>query len=331
MSSEKRVVRPYVGVDAFQDMLGSFRLRIGPEALEPGDHRTVTSSSFTGDPVRLIPAPGDHLDRLRSESVDAVRQLGLALSDVDLVVLASTPYLRLLDVVHRVSLDDPAAIPADLVLDADSTLALRTPSGGVDIEVCFVVNAHQPPKPLHPWRKGTWLGRIRFELRTELGELGFTPQPLTADRRAQFALPDATVRFVQVSWDDLVGEDMSEAVDLYVDETLLTLVNSSPHSPGALAFQRQLFVDVMAAIVREAGRADIAEWDLADIDDTVLGRVVAVAAGPGPKSEPSEEKRARMEHAFHLLKEKPEVFLARLEAAAAPRNDLQQTITGPDE
>ena len=81
----------------------------------------------------------------------------------------------------------------------------------------------------------------------------------------------------------LLGENIDDAVELFVDEDLLGHLNRAADSPASRAFQRQLFVDAMAAVARALPRVPgLSSLELADIDGTVLGRIVdAIAPQPG--------------------------------------------------
>lgn len=334
MSSEKRLLRPYVGLDAFQDILDEFRLVVGglkADALQP--RLSLPATSFLHDPtVLLLAGSQDAAEEALRRATGAAEELEIPPSDVELVVLASTPYLRLVDIVHRCPLDDLEALPQKITMvgDDEGVRALRAPIGGCDIEAFFVLRRSQPAKPLRPRRKGTWLGRIRFTLRTEMGELGFTPRFLTAAIREEHGLPDDAIRFVDVNVDALMEGDIHEAVELYVDEELLTQLNQSTNTPGARAFQRQLFLDAIGAMVRAARMTPFADVELVELEGTVLGRLVDAAAR-GPAGESDAQRVARREHALVLLKEEPEVFISRLEAAARPRDDLRTVIAGGEE
>ena len=334
MTSERRVVRPYVGLDAFQHVLDGWVVRIGGATVEPGTRLTVSSSSLRHDPTLLVCAPDDDaLQEVRSAVSAALEAIELEPGQVELVVLASTPYLKLTDVVHQKPLSDPDAIPRDLKLVGDESelRALCTPSGGCDIEVAFCLAKQLDHTPPRPRRRGTWLGRVRFSLRTELGKIGFTPIALTDDRRQQLDLEPGTMRFVDIEPEALVAGDVDEAVKLYLDDGVLGLLNQAPDLAGARFLQRQLHLDVMAAIVRSAPAIpEFPSLELADLDDGILGRVLNLAM-PGPKSESDSQKTQRREAALKILKTDPERFIARLEARITPKPDLVQMLMGADE
>lgn len=334
MTSEKRVVRPYARLRPFQQVLEQWRLRIGPELLEPGQRLTLSSSSFRHDPAVLVCAEDDdERSEMWARLAEAAERIDVALGQLELIVIASTPYLKLADIVYRERLSKEDAIPLSIVMVGDEVKlrALCTPSGGADIEVAICLADELDQQPLRPRRPGTWLGRIRFMLRTELGELGFTPRRLTVDERERLGLSDDTMRFVMVDVELLLSEELDSAVDLYVDESVLSVLNQAPSTPVARAFQRQLFLDVMGSLVRAASGLDhFQDLQWADIEGSVLGHVVDAAANT-VTGESAAERAARRETALRQLKTEPERFLAALEARVAPIEDVIQSLKGGDE
>lgn len=334
MSSERRIVRPYVGLERFQSILDKWFFRIGPEQLEANETRTVPNSSFLHDPGVLVCAPDeDVLQDVRKEAVAAAEAVGLDAKDIELVVLAATPYLRMADVVYRRGLSEPDAIPLDVRLEhGDAVRALETASGGCDIDVYLSLADALPTEPLKPSRRGTWLGHVRFSLRTDLGDLGFTPLPLTSEKREELKLGDDVIRFVEVNADALMEENLADAVELYVDEEVLAVLNQTPTAPAARFFQRQMFLDVIAEVLRVVPQiSPEGSLTLASIDNTVIGRIVDAAAGRGRRGETEDEMTGRTEHALGLMLHDPGRFMTLVENAAAPRDDLKAAIGGFDE
>jgi hypothetical protein len=328
VTSEKRIVRPYGGIARFQAILDSTRLHVGPVVVEPGRSASITSSSFRNDPVKLLIGSDAVMDEVRAEARAALDDLRLAPGDIEFVVVATSPALRLLDVVHRRTLDSPDAVPTHIVMSAEGgTRALEAASAGLDLEVCFALAEELTPRPLAPWRRGTWLGRCRFGLRTELGEIGFTPQPLTEQMRRDNGLHPSTMRYIVVDHEALFDADLADAVDVYVDQELLAMMSRSAHTAGAAAFQRQLFVDVVAAVVTAVAGRDRA-LELAELEGTVLGRLVGMVAGRGKDD---AETTVLREVALRQLANEPHVFVARVEGVAAMKDDLRRTIQGQDE
>lgn len=326
MTSEKRVVRPYRGTDQFQAILDESRVLIGSETLEPGQRASVSSSSYRNDPLRLVLASEERVNETNDIARRSAQKLGISPHDVEFVVIASSPGLRLMTVPHRRRLSADDAIPACVMMSRETgTDALEAPSGGLDLEVCFALAETLEPRPLTPSRKGTWLGRTTFALRTELGELGFTPQPLTPEFREARGIPAATLRYITVEHDALFDPELSDAIEVYVDDELLNHISRANSQPSAIVFQRQLFVDVVTAIVTELRGGDVRQLNLAELDGTVLGRLVALVAGHGPAQDETEVLR---QIALNQLMSEPALFLARAEARAGLKDDLRRAIQG---
>lgn len=332
MSSEHRVVRPYVGLERFQAVLDDWRLRVGPEVAAADERLTLTSATFLNDPLLLrCASDDDHLDRVRKELLGAAEAIDLEALDLEVVVLARSPYLRLADVVHRATLDRDDALAREIVLSEPRPRAFCTPSGGCDVEAYLVLARDLTPGPLRPKRKGTWLGRIAFKLRTELGELGFTPRPLTPEKREELRLPAGTVRYVSVEAESLEGESLDDVVVLYVDVDVLAVLNQSPGTPAARSFQRQLFLDVVGAIVRNTrGIPDFDELTAASLEPSVMTSLIEAVAGRRQRGESDQVWNERRGWALNMLRSEPDLFMAHLEDLADPRADLRTTIAGLD-
>lgn len=327
MSSERRTVRPYVGLGRFQHLLDGFVLRLGAETVSPNQSALVRASDLVAIP--LVVSSNTGCGEVMGQARAAAQDLNLEPSDIDFLITMSTPYLRLLDLAHRATLDEADAICDDMSFMSAQARALATPTGGCDVDLYFVLNAHRPSEPLRPSRKGTWLARTRFHLRTELGELGFIPQPLTDEIRAEKGLAKDTIRYVEIEPELLLDEDLPASVTLFLDEHLLAILNGTPNTSAARSLQRQLFLDVIGAVLRDAPGKDGLE--LADLDGSVLGRIIDAAAGAGTRGEDGDAGTARREAALADFKTRPSRFMARMEAKVEPRDDLKASLLGGEQ
>lgn len=190
MPSEQRLVRPFVGVELFASALADASVRLGPVRIDDGQRVHVPSSSLQHDPPVLSWGRAVAGEDLRNTLVEAAARADLEPDQLELLVVASTPYLRIADIAHRAAISVPGSIPDELDLRRlePRPRAIQTPMGGCDIEVYVCLSRSLPRQLLRPSRKGTWLGRARFSVRTELGELGLSPVPLTADLRNELEL-----------------------------------------------------------------------------------------------------------------------------------------------
>jgi hypothetical protein len=316
MNSESRVIRPYAGVERLQHCLDEVGLAVGGEEIDASGQRILTAEKYISLPVSVVLADDEkELAALRLGISDGLDELELDPTAVALVLIVYSTRLKRADVVLHHSaakLDElPERVPIPSGIDRPP--GLRAPFGGCRIELYLCLAQQLEHTALKPWRLGTWLARATFDLRTDLGEFGFTPRPLTPQLRDEFGLPEKSNRYVSVDSPTLpgVGED---AVGLYVDEELLGQIAEFENTPGSIALQRQLFLDALTAIVVESTReSDFTEKSIDELEDSLCGRVVHLVAGVGAK-DGAELRRAKEEAALDMLRENSARFLALLEA-----------------
>lgn len=324
MSSETRVVRPYLAVDRFQAALDGLSLEIGSEIAFPGERMTLSSAAFLGEPMTL--RLGD-LEVFKKDLAAAAESAEVALDNTELLVIARTPYLRMSDFVAQVPV--PELNSAEIVLRKADVRALRTPQGGCDVECAVVLRGEQDPRPLRPHLKGTWLGRVVFALRTDLGELGFTPRPLTDEIRDQYQLPEGALRFVALEGDLNDATGLDDMVQLYLEPSILAELNQGASSPAGKTLQQQLFLDVVGAIVRNFGKSTAADLDFEELNPVLQG-VVKFVAGRPQQGESESRRRTRLLWALAILKDQPETFMSHVEAGTAIVQDLTKVLRGAD-
>ena len=327
MSSETRTIRPYLGGGEFQSVLDRCRLQIGDLRLDGGGRVSVSLDEYLNYQYRLVLAADDHdLHAAQAEIAEGLGSLGLATSDVEFLVLASSPTLKMVDVVARVPLDELPEIPRVVAITGDSRpRALLGPNGGCDIRVYFCLARQLPPRALHPWRKGTWLGKQEFSVRSELGGVGFVPVRLDDDLRDDLGLDRSTVRYVAVddSASTLDPDAPADAVKVYVDADLLDRLGVNSRTPVGIELQRRLFLDAATAVVMASIRELHADPTLghADVDEFKGGLLHGLIEMTAGRDTDGPGNRAR-NAAFRLMQDDPGRFLARIDARVGSRRDV---------
>ena len=191
----------------------------------------------------------------------------------------------------------------------------------VDLYLCL---AHElEVAPLRAWRRGTWLGHLFFRVETDLGEIGFTPIPLDDEKRQLLGLSLDTLRYADIEG-PLDPEQGDNAIVLYVDEELLARAALAPTTSAAKAFQAQLFLDAMTAVVYTAS-ADMTRSPqdygaLVDIDGSIYDRILDRVAGTDKHSK---------EIFFEKTRSSPTLVLAHIEGLLSDlRKNLGSILTG---
>lgn len=331
MSSEERIIRPFLGIDRVQSALNGLRLLVGDDVLEPDESRELLPHEFLNSRVSLLLAPTpEDLKQMATRLADGIDEMGLETSSVELLVILSSPRLKIADPVLRVALDglDSAEIRQPLATGTHRPRALRAQFGGCVVEAYAILAENRRQELLRPWRKGTWLARCRFALRTDTGSSGFVPIAMTNGDRERLRIPRDAIRFVELEDSALASGVGDEALRLFVDEGLLAQLAAEPASTSAKTFQRQLFLDAVSAIVLSASReTTLATVTMAEIEESLLGRLIVKMAGR-QTGENEAARRSRQEDHLALVRNEPDIFLARVEALVSPKKDLSALLSG---
>jgi len=315
VSKERRIVRPYRGVDAIQPAISRIGLEIGQRRIESGGLTTLTTQDYLTLPVSLILAKdGDGRDALASSLEAALHDGDLPADRVELIVTLHTPRLKQTDIAWRCKVADLSEATPRITLAAGENRprALRAPTGGCNARLHLVLNGSLERQALRPWRKGTWLARAQYKIRTNLNEIGFTPLPLTDAVREQYGLPAETLRFASID-EPLSPAGGPESIVLYIDEDVLAELANNPRSGAAKALQIELFLTAMSAALTRSSlqlNSDQSHLTFDDIEGSVLGQVIDLLVGGAKGSQRSDLQQ----HFFRRTKRDPALLLAHLEA-----------------
>ena len=320
MSSETRLVRPYVGGQEFQQMLDSCTLRCADEIVEGGGEVSVSLDEYLNYPFEL------RMENISWGLAEAgTSALELKPGDVDLLVLVAAPRLRFVDTIFRRDLSEAGSMPDHVPLSSpERPRALRAPHGGADVRVYFCLNKHLDPRPLSPWRKGTWLGQQRYRVRSDLSGSGFVPIRMTDEDREHLGIPKDTARFVTLDDGDPFDVDpAADIVKLYVDGDLLDRLAVATSTPVGKHIQRQLFLDATSAIIFAAHRRlaqdpGLGSQHVDDFRGSLVHKLTEVVASKGMDTASCDQRQTE----FRRLRDTPTAFLAQIEAKTGMRKDM---------
>jgi hypothetical protein len=320
MATETRVVRPYQDIAEAQRVLERWVYRVGDDTFPPDSLISIPRSEFVAaGPAIAFDGSDEEYETARDELRTALSAIGLTGEQVEFMLGAGTPRLKLHDVVYSHLLGIDIELPREIVVDRTKARALRTPFGGCTIEVALCLAREIEPDteyPLRPHRKGTWLARSTLQLRTTSDRAGFPVYPLTAEERARLDLSDETIRYVVLEA-PLQPSESSE-LRVYLDADLYSRVNAQPNSPGSRALQRELWVSTMTAIVLESVRSpELANATLDDLDETWLGRLIEWVSGP---------RREDQQTWLETIKDHPSAFVSQIDVLAQSAADWQELI-----
>lgn len=326
MSSEHRENRPFKAIPALDALLQGMTLHVGDCTIPPETTQQVDEEVFLQSPFVLRLADDESaLHKLVTEAVDSLQESPYVPSDLSLVMVAASSYLRINDALRTINLIELAEQPARLSLTAQQRpRAFQTPRSGCSVELAFCLNRQLNFQPLRAWRRWTWLARTTFGVETEVSFDGFTPLPLTEQRREELSLPKGTMRYVTIDSGLSVASlaCSEDSLQLYIDEELLALMSANDRDSNSRLMQRIIFIDAISTVVHHAVREDgIFELAYADIQGSLLDKVIRMATGPS--AQPSQRQVM-----FNLLREQPASFMAYIEKAAGLLDGARDTVGG---
>jgi len=312
MSRETRTIRPFVGIDDFADVLDGAVLYFGQEACLASEGATVSLSphEFVLRPVSIAWGPDDEaFERFKERLDEGVNAAGIAAEDLSLVVIVSSPFIKVSEVVYEGSVSDLESLRRVTNLTEDRrSSAFSAPFNGFAVDAYVLLSRSLAPKVLRPHVRGTWLASVRFRIETTYAPAVLSPTPLTDEVRAQYQLGAKTIRYLYFGDHDVLQPyAQQERPVFYIDEKLLAQMNVRRRSAASRALQLQLAQDFASAVVRRASaRSEPLDLGVDDLRTSLLGSVIRIAAGPGS----TDQDRARI---LSQVSESPEYVIARTE------------------
>lgn len=322
MSFESRIVRPFQRT-SLDEALTSTTFHFGDQVCDANTGIAVADpETFARSKGQIVWAPEDQFEDFKAALVQGVSELEVDLSELGLIAVASTSYIRRAQVVHRCPLSDLESLDRVTVITAGQRpVALRTGFHGAAVEVYLLLLRELEKRPLRHWRKGTWISRAKFTIDVERGAVLFRPIPLDDEKRERLNLPAGTVRYVDLEDHDVLepfGE--SEPPRFYIDADFLRQLGARQASPIALAHQAQLAQDFVTAVVhRAASETDVEAKSWEDVEESLLGRVLRFVAGSGASR---DDKQLLLKQ----MSENPERMIARTEHAIDIRKPLIDSL-----
>ncbi len=330
MSQEARTIRP------FSD-LGDIGALVDDAVLHFGDATCASNSSiaFDGEPHTFVLRPAkiewapddvelrDRVRRVR-ESVGAS---GVRADQLSLLVVAATPYLKIAEIV----LDTPVSLLDSLPRVSSLTEPPRprvfdTPHHGFAVDAFIVLNETVDPRPLLPWRRGTWLAHSRFVVATDAARTLFRLTPMDATQKEQLSLGSKTIRYLHLDEHDPLEsfDEQPEKPIFYIDEQILGQLNATSRTPSGKALQLQMAVDFVGSVVAASSRhPDLKTKSLDDIEGSLLFRVLRAAAGAGAK-------RTDLQTLYARVADDPGWVTAHAEHTIDIQKGLLENLRGAD-
>lgn len=329
MSTTQRVVRPFIGSSSLEGFVDLLKLRVGVEEVASGGRIVLSDADYNHVPISVD--LGDA--RARVDLLVALEEEGIyRVEDLELVIIASSNYLKLLDILHQEPLAKALSNGgrSRSCTDPLRPSALQARRSGCTISLYISLSKEIEAEPMKAWRAHTWLASADWRVSTQFAAISFSPKPLTEQVLKDFGLPKGTMRFLLLEESPaLIAADSS--IEYFVDEEVLRALSTNPKSISSIGVQKQLFIDAIGSMVSALlvdDQLSTYQWD--DVKQSLLGNVIEAVSVLGPATLPRERLRRHSELLEQLKRgsEGPALFMAQLEAVVEVASATRSMLGG---
>ncbi len=234
--AEGRTLRPFKGLDGFEDLLLSLRIihstSAGEDTMQVGERHVISSSLLATSGYRI------GLSAEAKEVARVAREASISSDDVDLVVFSrdtgGSPLSETV-LIKRISLNELDAEVSLFKREQQKPRPMFNKTDGFDFQLVLILNKDLEPQPLRPHQKGTILasGSIGIQVRSPLGDL--QPTKLTETVRKDEELDSSAWIYVKSEDEYIDATSLASVLNVYVDEEILRLTSFLPKDTRRMA------------------------------------------------------------------------------------------------
>ena len=199
--------------------------------------------------------------------------------------------------------------------------AAKTAHNGASFELVVVLREQLGAVVGMPWRLGTWILRSSFSLGNPLEGFGFTPLPLTKEKRIEFGIGPETFKFARknpFNGQLFESETLDDFIEFYVDEEVLTRLSAAPRNAQSAFIQTEIFLSAIEYVVLEASTdPDLHDKSLQEINGTLVDKMLRAI---------STERAEELNKWLVILKNNPQLFLTKYEELVDYKTRLLKSI-----
>ena len=334
MAEENRVVRPFRAPDELQDWMNqNIFLEVQPltDGHADGDLITVAAGEtkrlepktyLTAD-ITLRISPDADIDSFTSGLTKYAKLIGSGKQVLSIMLFGSSSFLKFSDELCRWSVSEFERSGDGYKIASTGPSrprAAKTAHNGASFELAVVLQQQLGSVVGMPWRLGTWILRSSFSLGNPLEGFGFTPLPLTKEKRIELGIGPETFKFAKKSdFNDLFeSETLDDYIEFYVDEEILNRLSAAPRNAQSAFIQTEIFLSAIEFVVLAASTdRDLQDKSLQEISGTLVDKLLRAI---------STERVDDLNKWFSLLKNDPQKFLTKYEDLIGYRTRLLKSI-----
>lgn len=313
-TSSSFLTRPYDGIEVFASSLDAVILKLGDEEVYyPGAIELPTNQLPLSDgQVEIYFAPS-LIEDLKNQKIEP-RTVALVCFIQGTVIAESQK-------IFQVNIAD--AVSPVVVQLQGNPLILQSPNG-FDVRIALILSEDRVEKDTQSIEAGVWLANTMFRLSPYSAQSLFAAAPLDDQLRLAFGLPKGCLSYIHVQDDFLFSESLDDQVDIYIDVSVLRLLQESQDSAVANSIQLELATSLFMALIcktatqlREEHIAESADFEFENLP---VGKIINYISSASKYSVDEILKYAA--HDLGRLKAAIETYLGSMKYASAALREV---------
>ena len=238
-SSSNFLARPFDGIEQFEDILDTTIVKIGnDEIYQPGSIELPSSRlPLSEGQIEIYFAPS-LLENLNSQNMDP--------KSVEIVCFIQGTVIAESQIIYQEKLStakSPVVVPLH-----GNPLITQSPNG-FDIRIALILTKDRVGNDVQLIEAGVWLANIIFRISPYSAQSLFAAAPLDDQLRTSFGLPKGCLSYVHIQDDFMLSESLEDQVDIYIDVSVLRLLQESQDSAVANSIQLDLATSLFLALI----------------------------------------------------------------------------------
>ena len=241
-TSQRMLARPYEGVDSLSAALELTILVIDGTTFAQGNVNL---------PSDLLPLSSGQLEMFLDVDgvLEVIQPLGIDAKDLSVACVATGSVIAASCTLFDEAFVD-CTFPRTVELQGDP-LVFDSPNG-FDLRVVLYLKSDLRPRGFRPHRSGTWLAVAAFSVSPSTSLSRFCPVPMDDVIRSRYGLPKGCMSYVEVGDNVLSADALEDEVEVFVDLSILRLLQGNPEEPLATYVQLDLVSETLCSILTRA-------------------------------------------------------------------------------
>lgn len=238
-SSSNFLARPFDGIEQFEDVLDTTIVKIGnDEIYQPGSIELPSSQlPLSEGQIEIYFAPS-LLENLNNQNMDPKSVVIVCFIQGTVIAESQIIYQEKLSTAKS-----PVVVPLH-----GNPLITQSPNG-FDIRIALILTKDRVGKDVQLIEAGVWLANLIFRISPYSAQSLFAAAPLDDQLRTSFGLPKGCLSYVHIQDDFMLSESLEDQVDIYIDVSVLRLLQESQDSAVANSIQLDLATSLFLALI----------------------------------------------------------------------------------